>query len=71
MWPTAISGDVTVVNDSIQKENIRQKEKYQRSIKKISTSEFIMFNAFLIASTVNNDRGCNLWGDNCDMNKKA
>ena len=30
-----------------------------------------MFNALLIASTVYNDRGCNLWADNCDMKKKA
>ena len=71
LWPGTIEGDVHLINDSIQKENARRKEKYQRSIKKISTSEFIMFNALLIASTVYNDRGCNLWADNCDMKKKA
>ena len=71
LWPGTIEGDVHLINNSIEKENIRRKEKYQRTIKKISTNEFIMFNALLIASTVYNDRGCNLWADNCDMKKKA
>ena len=71
LWPCTIEGDVTLIKDSIQKEIIQRKEKYQRSIKKISNSEFIMFNALLIVSTIYNDRGCNLWADNCDMKKKA
>ena len=53
----------------ITDKNIRRKEKHQRPIKKISKSEFIIFNALLIAATANNERGCNIWADNCDIKK--
>ena len=33
LWPGKIEGDVTLINNSIQKENIRRKEKYKRSMK--------------------------------------
>ena len=42
-----------------------------RLIQKISISEFIVFDALLIDSTVYDDRRCNSWADNCDMKKKA
>ena len=71
LWPGTIEGDVVLINNSIQKKYIQQKEKYQRSIKKLSTITFIMFNTFLIVYKVYHDRGCNLGADNCNMKKKA
>ena len=57
--------------NSITNESIRQKVKYQRPIKKISKSEFIIFNALVIAATAYNKRRFNLWADNPDMKKSC
>ena len=49
---------------------MRRKEKCQRSKKKKSQSEFIIFYVSLIAATANNERGYNLLANNCDKNKE-
>ena len=68
LWPGSIDGDVETISNSITNKNVRQKEKYKRSIKKINKSKFFIFNALLIGAT--NERGCNLWADIRDMKKK-
>ena len=70
LWPGTIEENVTKINTSIMQDNIRRKQKYQRPLKTINTSEFIIFNALLIAATAYNDRGHNLWADNRDMKKR-
>ena len=69
LWPGSIDSVIETINNSITDKNIRQKEKYQRPIKKTSKGEFIIFSALLIVATVYNERGCNLWADNCDIKK--
>ena len=71
LWPGSIDGDVQTINNFITDKNARRKEKYQRPIKKISKSEFIIFNALVIAATAYNKRRFNLWADNPDMKKSC
>ena len=70
-WPLKVDDCVVKVNVEIEKENLNRKEHYQRPIKKMEIQEFFTFNALLIAASLYNDRGVNLWPENTNDKRKA
>ena len=61
LWPTNVDDDVAKINIAIAKENCSRKERYQRPIRAIGKSEYIMFTALMIGAAVHSDRGEKLW----------
>ena len=51
-------------------ENKNRKEKHLRPIRQVTKSEFIIFNALIIGSSVFAQSGQNLWNTNETKNKK-
>ena len=61
LWPTEIDDDVNNINSAIVKENHSRKERYQRPIRQITKSEYIVFTALMIGAAVHSDNGEKLW----------
>ena len=70
LWPTNVDDDVAKINIAIAKENCSRKERYQRPIRAIGKSEYIMFTALMIGAAVHSDRGEKLWNVVPDKKKK-
>ena len=61
LWPTEIDDDVSNINIAIVKENHNRKERYQRCIRKITKSEYVIFTGLMIGAAVHIDNGEKLW----------
>ena len=61
LWPTEIDDDVNNINSAIVKENHSRKERYQRPIRQVTKSEYIVFTALMIGAAVHSDNGEKLW----------
>lgn len=61
LWPTDIESEVEKLNNIIERDNIKRKENYQRPIKKVQKSEYIMFHALTIAASAYAGQGETLW----------
>ena len=70
LWPTDIDSEVVKLNNIIKRDNIKRKENYQRPIKKIQKSEYIMFHALMIALSAYTGQGETLWLREYYKNKK-
>ena len=51
------------MNKGLVELNKERKERYQRTIKDITKSEYIIFIALLIEASINKMQGCKLWKD--------
>ena len=58
------------MNEIIQLGNIKRKESYQKSIRKVKKSEYIVFHAILIGATAYLDQGEALWQTGAEFKKK-
>ena len=61
LWGGTIDEDVSIINESIMSENRVRRDKYQRPIRILSKSEYVTFKALLIAASVHNKQGAQLW----------
>ena len=52
---------MSIINESIMSENRVRRDKYQRPIRILSKSEYVTFKALLIAASVHNEQGAQLW----------
>jgi len=68
LWPKDIDDELTRLNRIIQLDNIKRKESYQKVIRKVKKSEYIIFHAILIGATAYSEQGEALWqtGDECE-----
>lgn len=70
LWPTNVDGDVAAINIKIVKENHSRNERYQRPIRAVSKSEYIMFATLIIGVAVHSDKGEKLWNAVSSNRKK-
>ena len=61
LWPCDIESEIAKLNNIIERDNIKRKENYQRPIKKVEKSEYLMFHALMIASSAYSGQGETLW----------
>ena len=69
LWPVKAGDDLDKLNEIIEKENASNKETFRRTLKKVSTGEFIIFHSLLIAASIFPQQGDKLWMDQ-NKNKK-
>ena len=70
LWPTNIDDDVLKLNNIIDSGNVQRKKNFQRVLKKVSSSEYIIFHALTIAASAHSERGDQLWEQECFGRKK-
>ena len=61
IWPADPKDDIKKMNAIIEYENIGRKENFQRVIRVIKKSEFIIFHALIIAAAAYSEQGDKLW----------
>ena len=71
LWPFKIEEQLEKINKRLDKENKERKGKYQRPIKTVSKKELVMFYALLLAASVFQDNGYNLWSNGATKKRKA
>jgi len=57
LWPTDIDKDINKLNDTIQIDDLKRKERYQQVITAVSKGEYIIFHALLIGASTHSDQG--------------
>ena len=58
------------MNTAIEKDNLKRKEEYKRTVKKVTKKEFIIFHALMIAASSFSCQGDKLWIKDKMGNKK-
>ena len=70
IWPETIDTDLKRLNTAIEKDNLKRKEEYKRTVKKVTKKEFIIFHALMIAASSFSCQGDKLWIKDKMGNKK-
>uniref|UniRef100_A0A7S2RJD5 Uncharacterized protein n=1 Tax=Eucampia antarctica TaxID=49252 RepID=A0A7S2RJD5_9STRA len=70
LWPKNIEDDITKINPTIVNDNHSRKERYQRALRMLNTSEYIMFTALMLGAAVYNDDGEKLWNATSDKKRR-
>ena len=71
LWPGNLEDDVSKLQNVINNENTKRKEKHLRPIQQVTKGEFVIFNALMIGSSVFAQSGQNLWNTNKKKNIKV
>ena len=69
LWPGNLDADTEKLQKVIEEENKIRRERHARPMRQVTKSEFIIFNALMIGSTVFAQSGQNLWNTNETQNK--
>ena len=69
LWSGHLDADVEKLQKVIENENKIRRERHARPMRQVTTSEFIIFNALMIGSTVFAQSGQNSWNTNETKNK--
>ena len=51
LWPETVDIDLEKLNGIVDNDNIRTKEEYERTIKRVSKPDFLTFHALIIAAS--------------------
>ena len=70
LWPNDMEVDRMRLNKVIAIENVKRKGNYQRAIKIVSTSEYIVFHALMIGASRYAEQGDRLWPDPVGKKKR-
>ena len=63
LWPSDIDEDVVKINKGVAQINNERKDRFQRCIKEVTKSEYIIIVALLIEASINKMQGIKLWFD--------
>ena len=63
LWPETVDTDLNKLNGIVDSDNMRRKEEYKRTIKKVSKPEFFTFHALIIAASAFSGQGEKLWNE--------
>lgn len=61
LWPGGLKTDLQALNECIRVLNMERKKRYQKPMRVVDESEFIVFHALLIAATQYTKKGKQLW----------
>ena len=61
LWPETVDRDLEKLNGIVDNDNMKRKEQYKRTIKKVSKSDFFVFHALIIAASAHSGQGEKLW----------
>jgi len=63
LWSKTVDIDLTKLNGIVDIDNIRRKEEYKRTIKKVSTPEFFTIHTLIIVAYAFSGQGEKLWNE--------